>query len=194
MSKSFLKDIDRDENEVATVAMRGPVDLPTGIATYLAQRKEQLIRDIETVGEFEAKNRAWRIQALYRIARELSLNEEIKPRRGRPPKVAPMAVLKIEPGVSIEKREGKSSERHLVDLARLLTPDGWREAVGEKLEKIADSALQVILERRDVPEHQAVRDEAMKLIRFLGNVEAAGRQAAVTLVANRQKGQIYANG
>ena len=174
--------------------MRGPVDLPTGIATYLAQRKEQLIRDIETVGEFEAKNRAWRIQALYKIARELSLNEEIKPRRGRPPKVAPMAVLKIEPGVSIEKREGKSSERHLVDLARLLTPDGWREAVGEKLEKIADSALQVILERRDVPEHQAVRDEAIKLIRFLGNVEAAGRQAAVALVANRQKGQIYANG
>lgn len=172
-----LSEAQRGDDELRNVASKAPSDRPTGIATYLTQRREQLVRDIETLSEFDAERRTYRVDALYEIAGKLAVGEVPARKRGRPPKNGGRVDL-VNDNVQIERPPARAKTDHLFDLARLMTPDGWRTGVGAQLEEIAEVALRTILKREKIKEQQAVRDEAMRLLRFLNNLEQAGQLAA----------------
>ena len=155
--------------------MRLPEDQASGIAAYLADRKGELVADIDSddTSDFAVTAITARIGVLSEVARLVGS----PPAKGRKPK-AP-----LKPG------PGQDPEAYLAHLRRVLTPEGWdgEDGIRAKLESQAETALGLILLGQDVPHQRALRAECLKLARYLSNVDLQGQAAEARLRARAMR-------
>lgn len=161
--KSALKILRQEQDAVVSTAYQMPVSFAEAVSFYLSDRKEVLVAGIEMVSSFEAKERSYRIDALGQLIGVLDRKD-------------------IPKGKKIPKaKKGESRDEYLSNLARILTPDGWRTKYREKYDSLNTQALESILKRDDVESNQALMTETSNFLRFLDVVERDGKAASINI-------------
>lgn len=140
-----------------------PVSFAEAVSFYLSDRKDSLVAGIELVSSFDAKERSYRIDALGRLIGVLDGKD-------------------IPKGKKIPKaKKGEGRDDYLVNLARVLTPKGWRTKYRTKYETLISEALAGILKREEVESNQALMTETKNFLRFLNLVERDGQSASINI-------------
>lgn len=161
--KGGLKALVLEDDAVSTAAARLPANFIEAVSYYLSDRKADLVSGIEDLAAYEATQRTYRIDALDWIIRVIS--KKNIPKGKKIPKAS--------------KEEGL--DQYLLNLAKILTPDGWEKKYARHYRALADACIENVLKRENVEQNQAIIKEVRRFLRFLGNVERDGRAASINL-------------
>lgn len=170
--------------EVEVSARRVPKDQADGIAGHIATRKAACLSIVDDESEAgfkrsEALGRMRVLDELAVIAGAATSKPKQKGKAKEPAAIAP-------PGAHMPLANFKVYQR------RVVTPEGWRDTLGKKLFDTAEECLAKMLKGESVEHSAMLRQECLKLERFLSIVEADGLAAEGDLA--RQQMRVVANG
>jgi len=152
------------------VSSRLPSTVEEAVAAYLADRRGELVQEIDDESAIVVSTQVAHIQVLGELADQLG------------------PLVKDTGDVhSLKSRPGERPLEHAAHLRRLITPPGWEERLKVPLEELAAKCLEKILKLEDVEHSRAKRSEVLRFLRFLARTDAEGRDAESRIAAERMR-------